>query len=129
MSKTPFVPVPAGPKVATLRLEKKRIEDALKRCDTSLHALEKYLGSMHISHTTPDQVGEILAQYERESEKIEERQTTLRHQQLQAIEEQIEEELKSTSNPINRQLTLQATIGLFAPTAGDVTISIVYGEL
>ena len=114
--------------MTALHAEKKRIEDGLRRCELGLRALERYLQDMSPSHTTPNQVSEFLAQYYSESDKIEEQKTALRDQQLQAIDEQIEEELKRSSSPLNRQLNLQAAIGLFAPGAGDVTIAIVYGK-
>ena len=86
---------------------------------------------MHLSYTPPSQVGEVLTHYFRESQTLEEQKAALRQQKLRIIDEQMEENLKNPSSnpPINRQLNLQATIALFAPIAGDVSITIVYGEV
>jgi hypothetical protein len=49
-------------------------------------------------------------------------------QQLSTLDEEIKSEREKLTGPeMNQRLGLQATIGVFAPSANDVEITLIYG--
>ena len=130
VSKLPQAPiVSASPTLAGLLHKKERTQKALERCEKSLASLETYLGTLNVQSIDVSQIGHVMKSFDTEGEKLDDKVLEL-GQQLRTIENEIKVERESLTGPSkNDKLGLQAAIGIFAASEGEVEIALIYGEL
>jgi hypothetical protein len=104
-------------------------EKALERCKKSLVSLEGYLSSMNVQHVDVTEVAKVMDNYDAVGQKLDEKVTEL-ERVIKGIEKEISSERGRLAGPsrTNHQLTLQATISVFAELEGDVEIVLLYGK-
>ncbi|KAF9465723.1 hypothetical protein BDZ94DRAFT_299259 [Collybia nuda] len=121
----PAVPS-TSPALKALQSKKQRTQKALRRCKKSIGSVEAYLTTLHVQHIDMAKLGQVMTDYNATAEQLDERLLEL-EQELNDIEEEIVvecAELQGTA--IDKKLNLRAAIGVFAESAGEVEIVLIY---
>lgn len=123
MSITPTSLAASDPAIeAALAREYRNAENKARRCKDAAFFLENFLRKVDLVPCDHAQIPMILRTYEHASSKIDDR--------LVGLEEEMEKlRLHRTEQaPRSYSLPLTATIGIFANSAGEVEIALVYGS-
>ena len=129
VSSTPPPPVVStSPTLAALLVKREQTQKALERCKKSIASLEAYLGTLNLQHVIHSQIRNVLEKYDFEGEKLDVRMIEL-EKELDTLECDIKaEKIKLEGPGSNDKLGLRAAIGVFAASAGEVEIALIYGE-
>lgn len=116
-----------SPTLKILQAKKDRTLKALQRCKKSIESVEAYLATLNIQHIETAKLSQVVADYDATAEQLDERTLEL-EQKLSDIEEEIDaERVKLRGTTVDKKLNLRATIGVFADSAGEVEIVLIYG--
>jgi hypothetical protein len=103
------------------------LSDELSRRNRALSATDAYIDTFDVQHLEFAQLGQAMDAYDAVSEKLSVRITDLR-KRLDGIEREIDEQAGNAQ--VEREegkLGLQASIGVFAPEAGQIDLVLIYG--
>ncbi|KAL0946274.1 hypothetical protein HGRIS_012526 [Hohenbuehelia grisea] len=125
---TPIPPTAStSPALQALLLKQSRLRKASTRSQKAAASLEAYLNTLNAEKIGVEQLGTVVAQYEVEGEKIDDRLIEL-EQQVKDVQTEIDVEtarLRGSSNR-NHELGQTATVGVFAEQEGEVEIVLIY---
>lgn len=100
---------------------------ALQRCKKSIESVEAYLATLNVQHIDMAKLSQVVVDYDATAEQLDERTLEL-EQKLSDIEEEVDAEpAKLRGTTVDKKLNLRATIGVFADSAGEVEIVLIYG--
>ncbi|KAJ7659863.1 hypothetical protein B0H17DRAFT_992415 [Mycena rosella] len=114
----------SSPELTALLSKRERIADARSRCKKSLAALEQYLNSLTIQHLDVSKLESVMDNYDSTGEKLESKKSDLT-EQLRSIDADIARARIDVPKE-NERLRMKAVVGVFAQTAGDVEIALIY---
>jgi predicted nuclease with TOPRIM domain len=118
----------SSPKLTELLKKREKTANALKRCEKSLASLQQYLDSLTVEHLEVSKLADVLESYDSTGERLDAKKSEL-SEELRLIDVEIEEERVDLAAPQdNDKLRTKAAIGVFAQTAGNVEIALIYGE-
>ncbi|KAJ7754602.1 hypothetical protein B0H16DRAFT_1542928 [Mycena metata] len=116
----------SSPKLEELLIMQEEKADALARCQQALSSVKQYLGSLTVQHLAPSQLEEVLQQSETTGARLDARKAELMRE-LKRINADIDSERAQIKiSPGQNKLRNKAAIGVFAESAGDVEIALVY---
>ncbi|KAJ7038001.1 hypothetical protein C8F04DRAFT_388256 [Mycena alexandri] len=116
----------SSPRLQELLIMQEGKADDLARCQQALSSVKQYLGSLTVQHLAPSQLEEVLQQSETTGARLDARKVELMRE-LQRISADIESERAQIEiSPGQNKLRNKAAIGVFAESAGDVEIALVY---
>ncbi|KAF8187704.1 hypothetical protein BJ912DRAFT_926564 [Pholiota molesta] len=109
-----------------LLARQKRVEKALARTLKSISSLETYLSSVSSEHLEVSKLKEVVQSYDSTAQELDEKVIKL-EEEIEVIKEAILEEKNKLAGPSeNEKLNLQAMIGVFAESEGEIKIALVY---
>ncbi|KAJ7776833.1 hypothetical protein DFH07DRAFT_797953 [Mycena maculata] len=115
-----------SPELTALLNKREKTANALERCQKSLLLLEQYLNSVTVQHLDVSKLENVLENYDSTGEKLQAKRSDL-VEQLRVIDDEVALERARIAVPHeNDQLRVRVAIGVFAETAGDVEIALVY---
>ncbi|KAF7360581.1 hypothetical protein MVEN_00789400 [Mycena venus] len=116
----------SSPKLEELWDTRETVADSLTRCDLALSSVRQYLGSLTVQNLAVSQLESVLEQYETTGARLDARKAEL-SRELKRIDAEIKaERAQGKIPPGQNKLRNKATIGVFAQTAGDVEIALIY---
>ncbi|KAJ7456145.1 hypothetical protein FB451DRAFT_1143590 [Mycena latifolia] len=127
VSKAPEEHAPtSSSELAALFSKREKIANALARCDKSIASLEGYLKSLTVEHLEVSKLDNVMETYDSTGGKLDAKKSDLK-EQLRLIDANIALERARIQAPHeNERLRMKAVIGVFAETAGDVEIALIY---
>lgn len=118
-----------SPRVLELLSEKEDLQENSHRAEQSLKALDGYLESLTSLTTQSTNLMGAITEYNTGAKVYQDEIRSLRDK-LKKVDEMINEErLKLRGKARHPSLNMKASIGIFAETAGDVELGLVYGTL
>ncbi|KAJ7644805.1 hypothetical protein FB45DRAFT_898710 [Roridomyces roridus] len=115
-----------SPKLDELLKKRESTSHALTRCEKSIASLEQYLGSLTVQHLEVTNLDTVLHSYEATGERLDAKKAGLT-EELRVIDGEITDERQRLRVPHeDDKLRTKAAIGVFAKSAGDVEIALVY---
>ncbi|KAJ6555017.1 hypothetical protein DFH09DRAFT_1038356 [Mycena vulgaris] len=116
----------SSPELTALFSKREKTVNALTRCKKSLAFLEKYLDSLTVEHLEVSKLQNVMENYDSTGEKLDDRKSELT-EQLRIIDADIAlEKSRIVALHENEELRVKVSIGVFAETAGDVEIALIY---
>jgi peptidoglycan hydrolase CwlO-like protein len=110
-----------------LLARQKRVEKALARTLKSISSLETYLSSVSSEHLEVSKLKEVVQSYDSTAQELDEKVIKL-EEEIEVIKEAILEEKNKLAGPSeNEKLNLQAMIGVFVESEGEIKFALVYG--
>ncbi|KAJ7456148.1 hypothetical protein FB451DRAFT_1099072 [Mycena latifolia] len=127
VSKAPEEHVPtSSSELAALFSNREKTANALARCDKSIASLEGYLKSLTVEHLEVSKLDNVMEAYDSTGGKLDAKKSDLK-EHLRLIDADIALERARIQAPHeNERLRMKAVIGVFAETAGDVEIALIY---
>ncbi|KAJ7913867.1 hypothetical protein B0H13DRAFT_1612159 [Mycena leptocephala] len=116
----------SSPKLEELLDTRESTANALTRCEEALSSLKQYLGSLTVQNLAVSQLESVLEQYESTGARLDAKRTEIKRE-LQRIDAGITAERAQIAVPPEQnKLRNRAAIGVFAQTAGNVEIALLY---
>jgi chromosome segregation ATPase len=117
----------SSPRLEELLDTRESTANALTRCEEALSSLKQYLGSLTVQNLAVSQLESVLEQYESTGARLDAKRTEIKRE-LQRIDAGIAAERAQIAVPPEQnKLRNKAAIGVFAQTAGNVEIALLYG--
>ncbi|KAJ7037477.1 hypothetical protein C8F04DRAFT_952804 [Mycena alexandri] len=125
MAKREHVPT-SSPKLVELLSAREKKSNALVRCEKALASVEQYLGSLTLQHLDVSKLDTVLQHYEATGARLDAQKSELT-EELRRMDGEVATEHAAIAVPHeNNKLRVKAAIGVFAETAGDVEIALIY---
>jgi len=120
-------PDDTSPLLEELEDKKLRAVNAIERCKKTLKAIDNYIDKLDIEHLDISGLGEAMETYASTEEEWEDK-IILVEKEVVSLDKKIrEEELRLEKQVGNKKLRTQVVVGLYAESAGDVEITVIYG--
>ncbi|KAJ6624385.1 hypothetical protein B0H10DRAFT_2430916 [Mycena sp. CBHHK59/15] len=114
------------PELETLLKKREVTANALARCEKCIASLQQYLDSLTVEHLEVSKLENVIENYDAAGEKLDTKKMEL-NAQLKSIDTEITFERARIATPQeNDILRVKASIGVFAETAGNVEIALIY---
>ncbi|KAF5360523.1 hypothetical protein D9756_004506 [Leucocoprinus leucothites] len=107
--------------------KRKNTEQAIDRCSLAIKALETYLGTLNVKDVGVAEVANIVKTYQTTGEGLDDELNRLRDELAKIDSETDSERQKLTGPAENQQLRKKVAVGVFADSAEEVEIKLVYG--
>ena len=110
-------------------LEDKRLKavNTIERYKKTLKAIDTYIDKINVEHLDISTLGKAMDIYN-STEEGWENKITLVEKEIVSLDKNIEEEkLRLEKQVGNKKLRTQIEVGLYAETAGEVEITVIYG--
>jgi septal ring factor EnvC (AmiA/AmiB activator) len=114
--------------LTALLRSRQSVSDALFRCDQARDSLETYITSITVQNLPVAELAGTIEEYESAGNKVDARHAEL-SEQLAKLDKDIQEERARLNKHHFEDDTLLASVALslFAQTAGDVEMTLIYG--
>ncbi|KIM43920.1 hypothetical protein M413DRAFT_25436 [Hebeloma cylindrosporum] len=115
-----------SPLLDELEDKKLKTENTLERCRKALKAIDTYVGKLDVEHLEISKLGEAMDVYDSTGEEWEDK-IILVKKEIVSLNKKIKaEELRLEGKVGNKKLRTQVVVGLYAESAGEVEITVIY---
>ena len=120
-------PDDTSPLLEELEDKKLRAVNTLERCKKTLKAIDTYIEKLDVEHLDISGLGEAMETYDSTEEKWEDKIILIK-KEIISLDKKIKEEgLRLEKQVGNKKLRTQVMVGLYAESAGEVEITVIYG--
>ena len=101
--------------------------NTIERCKKTLKAIDTYIEKLDVEHLDISGLGEAMETYDSTEEEWEDKIILIK-KEIASLDKKIEEEdLRLEKQVGNKKLRTQVMVGLYAESAGEVEITVIYG--
>jgi len=120
-------PDDTSPLLEELEDKRLRAENTIERCKKTLKAIDTYIDKLNVEHLDISELGNAMDIYD-STEEGWENKITLVEKEIVLLDKKIEEEkLRLQKQVGDKRLRTQVVVGLYAESAGEVEITVIYG--
>ncbi|TFK17639.1 hypothetical protein FA15DRAFT_698379 [Coprinopsis marcescibilis] len=123
---TPEAGVKTSAKLKELLREKEVLDQRAHRAQKTLAALDKYIGTLVANSTPSASLKDVLVDYNSNAEGIQAETLVIDDKQTEVDEAVRAEKLALEGKKRDSRLNVRASIGVFADSAGEIELSLVY---
>jgi hypothetical protein len=120
-------PDDTSPLLEELEGKKLRAVNTIERCKKTIKAIDTYIEKLDVEHLDISGLGEAMEIYDSTEEEWEDKIILIKKEIVSLDKKIEEEELRLEKQVGNKKLRTQVVVGLYAESAGEVEITVIYG--